>query len=188
MLSGPFENAATLRIAVHPQDSRKLFAATGAGLYVSSDGGDTWQQITVLTEVAAQVVIVDTDSELSQSNAVIITDVVFDPFNSNTLYAAVLQKGVFRSDDGGVTWQTAAYGMDPNEPVLALVPDPKRPSVIYAGSKWSGVFVSLDGAQTWRRISNGLTNPSVISLALSPDGSILYAGTGNGGAWRLGGE
>lgn len=185
---GPFESASTRRIAVHPQDSRRLFAATGAGLYLSSDGADSWQLVAALTdEAAAQVVIWDTDSYLARSDAVIITDVAFDPFNPNTLYAAVLQKGVFRSDDGGATWTIAAYGMDPNEPVLALAADPNRPGVIYAGSKWSGVFVSLDGAQAWRRISEGLTN-SPMSLALSADGSILYAGTFNDGTWRLGGD
>jgi photosystem II stability/assembly factor-like uncharacterized protein len=188
VLGGPFKHAATLRIAVHPQDGRKLFAATSDGLYTSDDGGDTWQQVSGLTEVAAQVAIWDSDSPLSRSNAVIITEVVFDPYNVNTLYAAALQKGVFRSDDGGATWQTAAYGMDPNEPVLKLLPDPNRPGVLYAGSSWSGVFVSTDGAQTWRHISDGLTITSVISLALTADGSILYAGTYNGGAWRLGGE
>jgi photosystem II stability/assembly factor-like uncharacterized protein len=186
--AGPFEDAATLGIAVHPQDSLKLFAATSSGLYFSDDGGDAWQLNRNLTDVAADVAIWDTDSPLAQSNAVIITAVVFDPHQANTLYASALQKGVFRSEDGGVTWQTAAYGMDPNEPVLVLVPDPNRPGVIYAGSAWSGAFVSTDGAQTWQQISEGLEIRSVISLALTSDGLVLYAGTFSGGTWRLGGE
>lgn len=184
---GPFKDAETFRIAVHPQDSQKLFAATSRGLYMSSDGGDAWQHVSALNEEAAQVEVWDPSSELSQSNAVIITEVVFDPFNANTLYAAALQKGVFRSDDGGATWQTVSYGMDPNEPVLAIIADANRPGLLYASSLWSGVFVSVDGAQTWRLINNGLMKLDVVSLALSADGSILYAGTMTGGAWRLGG-
>jgi photosystem II stability/assembly factor-like uncharacterized protein len=185
---GPFKKAATLRIAVHPQDSRKLLAATSNGLFVSNDGGDSWQEVSALTDVAAEVAIWDTDTEFSKSNAVIITDVVIDPFNPDTVYASALHKGVFRSDDGGASWQTAAYGMDPNEPVLVLIPDANHEGVLYAGSSWSGVFATTDGAQTWRKISDGLTITSVISMALTSDGSILYAGTFNGGAWRLGGE
>ena len=117
-----------------------------------------------------------------------ITDVALDAFDPGVLYAAAFERGVFRSTDGGATWQTAAYGMDTNEPVLVLALDPNRPGVIYAGSRWSGVFVSTDGAQTWQRISEGLTNTPVISLALSHDGSVLYAGTDSAGVWRLGGE
>jgi photosystem II stability/assembly factor-like uncharacterized protein len=116
-----------------------------------------------------------------------VTDIAFDPFDPNTLLAAVLQKGVFRSDDGGLTWEVAAYGMDPNEPILALVADPNQPDLFYAASKWSGVFVSMDGARTWPKLGTGLDN-APMSLALSPDGSILYAGTFNGGTWRLGGD
>ena len=48
--------------------------------------------------------------------------------------------------------------------------------------------MSTDGAQTWRQISDGLEITNVISLALTDDGSTLYAGTFNGGAWRLGGK
>jgi photosystem II stability/assembly factor-like uncharacterized protein len=184
---GPFESTSTRRIAVHPEDSRTLLAATGLGLYLTSDGADSWQEVSALTEAAGQIAIWDTDSYLSQSGATIVTDVVFDPFDPNIVYAAVLQKGVFRSDDGGVTWSVAAYGMDPNEPVLALVADPNRPGVVYAGSKWSGVFISTDGAQSWRLIAEGLTSPP-ISLALYVDGSVLYAGTFNDGTWRLGGD
>lgn len=185
---GPFKKAAALRIAIHPQESRMLFAATSIGLYASDDGGDTWEEVSALTEVATQVAIWDTDNPLSESNAAIVTDVLIDPYQPDTVYASVLHKGVFRSDDGGATWQTAAYGMDPNEPVLVLLPDATRPSVLYAGSSWSGVFVSPDGAHTWSKISDGLEITSVISLALTSDGSILYAGTFNGGTWRLGGE
>lgn len=186
--AGPFEQVATLGLAVHPQDSLDVFAATSEGLYRSTDGGDSWHYLQSLTEVAANVAIWDTDSPLSKSNAVIITDVVFDPFDSERLYASVMQKGVFLSEDAGQTWATAAYGMDPNEPVLVLVPDPGRPGVLYAASSLSGVFGSVDGARTWHKMSDGLEITSVISLGLSSDGSVLYAGTFNGGAWRLGGE
>ncbi|MBK9123946.1 MAG: hypothetical protein IPM16_12650 [Chloroflexi bacterium] len=184
-VGGPFERVSTRRIVVHPHDARRLFAATGEGLYRSDDGGDSWQLVSALSDAAAQITIWDTDSYLSRSDAVIATEVAFDPANPDILYAAILQKGVFRSDDGGATWRTAAYGMDPNEPIMALVADPDRPGVLYAASKWSGVFVSMDHAQTWQLIDDGFDN-TPISLALSTDGSTLYAGSFSGGTWRLG--
>lgn len=185
---GPFEEVSALRIVVHPQDNLRLYVAAPGGLYESDDGGDTWQLNTALVEVATQVAIWDPGNPIAQSNTVIITDVALDPFDPNVLYAAALERGLFRSSNGGVTWHTATYGMDANENILVLVPDPNRPGVIYAGSRWSGVFVSSDGAQTWQRINEGLMKTPIISLALSEDGPILYAGTDSAGVWRLGGD
>jgi photosystem II stability/assembly factor-like uncharacterized protein len=116
----------------------------------------------------------------------VLFDVAFDPFDPSTVYVASMPGGVWISRDGGQSWAQAMAGMDPNEPVYEILPDPARPGLLYASSGLSGVFYSTDGGHIWQQLSDGLTNTSVRGLALSPDGSVLYAGTVGSGVFRLG--
>ena len=62
----------------------------------------------------------------------------------------------------------------------AIVPDPSRPGVIYiCGSGYSGpgVYVSNDNGGTFTAMNSGLSNTLVYSLAISPDGTNLFAAT-----------
>ncbi|MBM3152818.1 MAG: hypothetical protein FJZ96_11575 [Chloroflexi bacterium] len=187
-LTAPFVEASILRVAVHPQDAGTVYVGTGVGLYLSLDGGDNWQHISAVVGAALSAGALDPD--MSLRTAPVIYDVDFDPFDAQTLYLASEPGAVLRSQDGGATWQQASAGMDPNEPVVDLLPDPNRPGVIYAASKLSGVFVSTDGGDTWTRLNNGMGRSDVQVLALSQDGTVLYAGTASGsggaGVWRLG--
>jgi photosystem II stability/assembly factor-like uncharacterized protein len=179
----PFEQTGILRIAVHPTDSQVVYAATVSGLYLSQDGGDTWQRLEGLDAAVFPFV---NDPEYYPTLEPMVYDVLIDPFDSQTLYVATIQAGVFRSEDGGTTWVQAAAGMDPNEPLYDLVADPNRQGVLYASSWLSGVFVSTDAGQSWRSLVNGLDMKGMRQLALSSDGTVLYAGTISRGVYRLG--
>lgn len=187
-LPTPFGNWSVPALAVHPDNSETIFAGTLQGLFVSYDGGSTWERNPSIDRVALAEGASDTD--LSRFEYPIVWDLVFDPFDHQTIYAATLPGAVLRSQDGGVTWEQIASGMNPNEPIDDLLPDPHRKGLLYAGSRFSGVFYTLDGGGSWQPLTNGLIRKDVSTLALSEDGSILYAGTasGNGGAgvWRLG--
>jgi photosystem II stability/assembly factor-like uncharacterized protein len=179
----PFDDVAILRIAVHPDDSRLVYAATARGLFRSRDGGATWEAVPVATIDWSTL---DRDLFADQWDVSIVFDIVFDPFDSQTLYAALIPGAIWRSTDGGQTWQQVSAGMDPNEPIYSILPDPNGPGVLYASSGFSGVFFSTDGAATWQTLTNGLTFSNVRGLALSDDGSVLYAGTVGNGVFRLG--
>jgi photosystem II stability/assembly factor-like uncharacterized protein len=187
LLSTPFANQTVLSIAVHPDDSQKLYAATITGLFLSMDGGASWEKVESFNDAVGQIPVVDSGDPIAQFDLRVVTDVVFDPFNPQLLYAASLQGAVWRSRDGGETWDQAAAGMDPNELVVKLLPDPGHPQLIYAASTFSGVFVTLDGGEVWQSINDGLDSRNITNLALSADGSVLYAGTGASGVFRLGG-
>jgi photosystem II stability/assembly factor-like uncharacterized protein len=118
----------------------------------------------------------------------VVTDVVFDPFDSQVIYAATQHGGVWRSSDGGQIWEQMAGGMDPNELIAKILPDSVHPDVIYTASILSGVFVTTDGGQSWQPLREGLTRNKIVNLALSADGSVLYAGSDGGGVFRLGGS
>ena len=111
---------------------------------------------------------------------------LIDPFEPDVVYAATLEYALWRSQDGGETWQQASAGMDPNQQMFGLLADPDRPGVIYASTSLSGVFVTTDGADTWRQLSGGLDFFNMKDMALSADGSVLYVGTGGRGVYRLG--
>jgi hypothetical protein len=93
---------------------------------------------------------------------------------------------VFRSKDGGDTWEQAGYGMDPNEAINDLLPDPNRPGLIYASTMGSGVYYTTNRGDSWTLLNEGIGSLWVDQMALSDDGSVLYAGTRVSGVIRLG--
>jgi photosystem II stability/assembly factor-like uncharacterized protein len=175
-------------LAVHPEDEQIVYAGTVSGLYRSDDGGDTWDYMMALDPLASAAGAADPDLQHALSPS--IADILFDPNDPMGILVATRPGAVLRSRDGGHLWEQVAAGLDPNEPVTDLLADPSRPGLFYAGSSLSGVFVTTDGGDTWQAIAGGMERRDVAVLALSQDGTVLYAGTasGNGGAgvWRLG--
>lgn len=182
----PFANKGVLRIAVHPDDSQELIAATIRGLYHSSDGGQDWVKLESFDLATKQGYTKNFDNIMDELDLWVVNDVVYDPFDAQVIYATAQSGGVWRSDDGGQVWRQISAGMDPNEIVTTILPDPNTQNLIYASTTFSGVLVSLDGGQSWQSINSGLVPRNISNLALSQDGSILYAGAGANGVWRLG--
>jgi hypothetical protein len=93
--------------------------------------------------------------------------------------------GLYRSQDGGETWQPSAAGLNPEASVSDIVFDPTDPQVMYAADRFSGVYRSTDGGATWTPINVGLRTRAVNALAISSDGQHLYAATEGEGVFRL---
>ncbi len=157
--------------------------STGDGMYKSTDGGNTWQH-------------------LALRDGQQIGSIIVDPNDENRLFVAVLghpygpneERGVYRSTDGGKTFQRVLY-KDENTGAIQLEFDPKSSKVIYAdmwagrqgpweNGQWqgkeSGLFKSTDGGNTWKKLTNGL--PTIeqglgrIGIAISPsDPKRVYA-------------
>jgi len=107
------------------------------------------------------------------------------------IFAGTDGGGIFRSDDGGMTWIQTNQGLThPYVSSLAIDPEGR----IFAGTGslsagGSGVFRSDDRGETWTAVNTGLWNPHVVCLALDRANGILYAGTWNlpknpGGVFR----
>ncbi|MGA8762453.1 MAG: glycoside hydrolase, partial [Candidatus Sulfotelmatobacter sp.] len=186
-------------IAVAPSDPDILYVASGEGLhrpdlsvgngiYKSNDAGKTWRHLGLR------------DGQQIPALAV-------DPRDPNRVFAAVLghpygpngERGLFRSVDGGQSWQKAIY-KDENTGASDVEIDPTNPDVMYA-SMWEaregpwednnevngsggGLFKSSDGGNTWHPLTNGLPKDlAQIYLAIAPsDPRRLYAtlGTASG--------
>jgi photosystem II stability/assembly factor-like uncharacterized protein len=133
--------------------------SVGQGVYKSTDAGKTW-----------------TLMGLEKTGR--ISRVVIDPKNPDIVLVGALghaygpqpERGVFRTTDGGKTWQRVLF-TDENSGCAHLEMDPNDPKILFAGMwpleirTWgrvsggpgSGLFKSTDGGVTWKRLSgNGL--------------------------------
>jgi photosystem II stability/assembly factor-like uncharacterized protein len=156
--------------------------SVGDGIYKSTDGGKTW-------------------THLGLRDGQQIPTVLVDPHDANRVFAAVLghpyganeERGVFRSTDGGETWEKILY-QDENTGAVDLAFDPKNSQILYA-DLWSarqvpwegsleghtgGLFKSTDGGDTWKPLRKGLpTNEQGlgrIGIGVAPsDGNRIYA-------------
>ncbi len=98
-----------------------------------------------------------------------VTSLAVDPADPAVVYAAAAGS-VYKSTDGGVTWQAR---LGPNHGLVAV--DPAHPAIVYAGG--TTIARSRDGGQTWRTV---LSDPRLVngigSLTVSPIGT-LFVGT-----------
>jgi photosystem II stability/assembly factor-like uncharacterized protein len=158
-------------LAVAWSDPKTIYAGSGEGLqrpdlsvgdgiYKSTDAGATWNNVGL-------------------HDAQQIASMAVDPHDPNRIFVAALghpygpneQRGIFRSTDGGATWQRVLY-KNPDVGAFDVVIDPSDAKVVYATlwaarqTPWeigasfeilgSGVFKSVDGGTTWNQLSTGL--------------------------------
>jgi photosystem II stability/assembly factor-like uncharacterized protein len=107
-----------------------------------------------------------------------VTALVIDPLNSQIMYAGTFGGGVYKSVDGGKTWQDSSSGLI-DLYIQSMAIDPKNPDTVYAGMYRFGVYKSTDGGLNWYSTGPGLNAfPIVYDLQVDPQNpDILYAGT-----------
>jgi hypothetical protein len=165
--SGPLGGPPVTGVAVDPLVPSTVFAATGGGIFKSTDGGASWDRL---------------DGSGSPDCA---EGVTIHPTAPTTLYAARCSgpPGVGKSNDGGSTWQAADSGLG-SSLVISLAVDPLEPSTVYAGTT-IGVFRSTDGGSSWRAVTSGMGVQTVYALATDPvTRSTVYAGAHFGGVFK----
>jgi len=178
-------------IAVDPHDPNVIYVGTGEpclrgdisygdGMYKSVDGGKTWMHIG----------LEDTRH---------IAKILVDPHDSNIIFVAAIghaygpneQRGVFRSNDGGKTWQKVLYKDDKTGAVdltfaadnshtlyAAMYQEVRTPWGFSSGGPGSGIYKSTDGGTTWKHLEgNGLPDGVLgrIGIAVGANGERVYA-------------
>ncbi len=145
---------------------------TGHGVYVSPDAGQTWRFAGL-------------------ADAGQIARIVVDPADPGRAFVAVVghawgpnpERGVFRTTDGGATWQKVLY-VDDTTGCADLIMEPGNPQVLLAamwqvvrhpwglddGGPGSGIYRSTDGGTTWTELHDGLPDKPYgrIALAAAP--------------------
>ena len=179
-------------IAVADSDPNVIYAGSGEaclrgnisygdGVYKSTDAGQTWRNVGL--------------KDTRHIGAVII-----DPRNPDIALVAALghayapnaERGIFRTADGGKSWQKVLF-KDDNTGAIDVVFDPRNSSVVYAslwqvrrqpwyfnsGGPGSGLYKSVDGGLTWKQVTgNGLPEGNLgrIGIAVSgADSNRVYA-------------
>lgn len=81
-----------------------------------------------------------------------IQSVKIHPNDADIIYIGTRSSGVYKSNDGGISWQPANNGITGGD-ILQIVIDPKEPNTIYVCERVVGVFKTEDGGATWRRLN-----------------------------------
>ncbi len=185
-------NASVIYVGTGESDIRNTFI-TGDGVFRSSDAGKTW-----------------TRAGLEDTHT--ISNLVVDPTNPDVVYASSLghvfqpnaERGVFKTTDGGRTWQKVLFVND-STGCVNLVMDPANPNVLYAamwqvyrapwglfsGGAGSGIWKTTDGGAHWTDLTHNPGLPSGIlgKIGVAVAGSapnVVYAAiqAKDGGVFR----
>ncbi len=160
-------------LAVSPSYAEDLTLVAGAnsGIFVSRDGGQTWQATPV--PIAGAVVVA----------------LAFSPNypRDGVLLAGTLEDGAFYSDNRGASWQSKSFGLlDATIYSVAFSPNFGRDEMVFVGTD-STVYYSYNGARAWKPLPFPDDAAPALSLALSPnyaEDQTVYAGTENQGLYR----
>jgi photosystem II stability/assembly factor-like uncharacterized protein len=172
----------------------------GNGVYKTTDGGQSW----------THVGLDDTRH---------IPRVLVSPNDPDRVYVAAMghfsgpnaERGVFRSTDGGESWEKVLY-VDDQHGASDLEMDPTNPLILYAafwhfdrkpwthttGSEGGGVWKSVDGGDSWTKLTEGLpegvvgriavkvapSNPEVVYVMTESDEGTLYRSDDRGETFR----
>lgn len=175
-----FDAGAVHQLVKHPS-SGKVFAATGAGLYSSPNGGNDWYKSEIPLDMVYSILIVN-----------------------NLMFVGGRPSSIFYSDDTGITWSEIeefkkspiikSFPTNPNQTqsqVRTLATPPSRSDTLLAGVEVGGLVGSMDGGKSWRKFSMIPDDVHHI-LCISPTEWVVCCGTGgpnkNGGVYRTNDE
>lgn len=150
------------KVFVNPFFNNMIYAATeGDGLYVSADGGDTWNFTT------------------SGADNFSIIDLVMNPSNPLDFYIGCKSMAVYKSSDMGLTWVKANHGLASLR-VNDIAIDPTNADNIIAGyeaENSGGCYISHDGGDTWDVVEN-LPATRFSAVAFDNSGNIYACSKG----------
>ena len=181
---------------------RGVMTHHGDGMYKSTDAGKTWKKIGLdATHHIARVVV-----DPKNPNIVFVAA-------QGSLYSSSNDRGIYKSTDGGLTWNKVLYvddktgcaelSMDMNNPTIlyaAMWEHGRTPWRVTSGGPGSGLYKSTDGGATWNKMHDGLpkemgkmsiavsrANPekvfALIESDFSKDAGGLYVSDDAGASW-----
>ena len=153
-------------LTVHPTVTTTLYAA-GSGVYISTNAGESWFSSS-------------TGMDPNES----IQEIAINPVTPTTIYAASYYGKVYKSADGGASWDNSSSGL-PGEQVWSVAVNPVTPTIVYVGLCPQGVWRSNDGGANWFKWGGSDIDPHVREIVVDPaDPSTVYVGTDGHGVYR----
>lgn len=148
-----------------PGIPQTIYAGGYGKVYKSTDNSESWQEL------------------LANAYAI---DMAVSPEDENTLYLT----GKFVTHNGGASWESMGGGGLPDKDMYRIIVDPIMSQFLYTSfgpseedGPCAGVYRSVDEGQTWQPMTTGLDGLCIGDLALTSDGTYLYA-AGEAGVWR----
>jgi Uncharacterized protein related to plant photosystem II stability/assembly factor len=149
------EDFSVRAIAVDPHDADFILAGGLTGVYRSTDGGASWEQI---------------------SNQVNVESLAIDPRTRDRIYAGTWRQGT-RTDDGGKTWKLINNGMVLDTDMFSITIDRYNPDKVWV-STCGWVYNTKNRGENWARFRDGFNNRRIHDIELDPcDKDSIYAGS-----------
>lgn len=186
----PSETNSFFTIVIDPDDPTIIYASRGwwhwnsGDILKSIDSGRNW------------TVIGSPSSGLPDSLVFTLVIDYSSPVENRTLFAVSYENGIYKSTDGGASWNAINEGLGTsgNHYYQSLVIHPIDPQVLYAGVE-SGLYKTTDGGETWNRLdwdmqNIGLVeidpqNPQVLYVSVPSNLGGLYQSLDGGETWEL---
>ncbi|MBP6238349.1 MAG: glycosyl hydrolase [Saprospiraceae bacterium] len=176
---GPFRGGRSCAVTGVPgKPNLFYFGATGGGVWKTTNGGRTWENIS--------------DGYFGGS----IGSITVSPSDHNVIYVGGGEKtvrgnvsygsGLWKSEDAGKTWTSC--GLLHSRHITRVRVHPTNPDIVYAAvlgdlfkdSQERGVFKSIDGGKTWKKTLFANASAGAVDLCIDPTNHrILYAATWN---------
>ncbi len=151
-------------LAVDPKDPQRVFAGADVGICLSTDGGAHFKRLA------------------SPADGMTVWALAIDPSDSKRIFAgtgAPSRAAMFRSTDGGVTWQRLDVELPEfcrgvSRPrILSICIDPQDGRDVWFGVEEGGAWRSRDGGDSWQRLdeegsANGIDNPDIHAISILP--------------------
>jgi photosystem II stability/assembly factor-like uncharacterized protein len=164
----PLGSYGVQELVIDPSDNDILYACTWFGLYKSTDGAENW---TLLYPVPRG------------EESTFVSYIAIDPADGQTLYIGIGNAdanddgagSVYRSGDGGATWELLSIDMGAETVVHSIVIDPSIPTdnrSIYVSTD-NGIFRSTDDGATWSQINTGLPHLNTRRMSVHTTGGLV---------------
>ncbi len=173
-----------------------LYAGTDGGVFRSSDGGNTWQDLSNGLYITQFYRFSNVGNKIlagAQDNGTNLytglssvwahvrgadgMEAIIDPSNTNIMYASSQYGNLKKTIDNGSSWQGIGYDIDENGPwVTPYVIHPTNSNILLAGYK--SLWKTTDGGSTWTKVLPRTAAGSFKSIAFAPSNpSIVFAST-----------
>jgi len=134
-------------IAIDPVNSNVIYFArsnhssgvSGPCVSKSTNGGVSWFDVTP-----------------PQLNITIVRDICVSPFNHDNVYLCTRSEGVFKSSDGGQSWEQRSNGLFVNG--TNTIEFDTTAGIIYLGTVYGGIYKSINDCESWEKISHNINN------------------------------
>ncbi|MBU1622248.1 MAG: hypothetical protein KJ597_01605, partial [Nanoarchaeota archaeon] len=165
-------------VTIDPNNPNIVYIGTYGGIFKSSDSGNSWSKI--LNGLTAHNYFFD----LEEEHPAMVRSIEVDPTNSNIIFAGTEDGRIYKSMNGGSTWELKSNNLDSRFVISSIRINYNNPDIVYATTGYwdfnpggtapipaqeseeqvstyigsgKGVFKSIDGGESWFPINSGLS-------------------------------